>query len=382
MPRPGEQYVAWDTEVRGLGVRVSPEGTKTYVLKVRLKSRRVYFRAIGRIDTLTLDAARDKARELRGIAAAGGDPFQFIDAAKNGQTLAAVADRFLSEHVARKKPGTIRLYKLAINSHIRPTLGALPIADIGTDDVLRLHHRLEATPYLANRCLSVLSKLLSWSEQRKYRPLRSNPCIGLEKFPEAKRKRYLSHEELQRLGAAIRVAARRGAVSPSSLAIIQLLLLTGARVSEIAALKWSYIDLTRGLIHLPDSKTGAKTLVLGASAVDVLKAWPKFARAPYVFPGEGAGTNKGQHRVSLADAWAWLRTRAKIADVRLHDLRHSYASVAVSSGQSLAIVGGLLGHSQPATTARYAHLQDSPLRAASEATAGTIAAAIGRREKS
>ncbi len=139
------------------------------------------------------------------------------------------------------------------------------------------------------------------------------------------------------------------------------------------------MDLGRAVLQLPDSKTGRKTIQLSVPAVDILEAWPRFTGSPYVFPGEGHGKRKGKHRVSLADAWTWIRKRARIPDVRIHDLRHSFASVAVSSGQTLATIGALLGHSQAATTQRYAHLMDDPLRAASNATGATIAAAIGSR---
>jgi integrase len=227
------------------------------------------------------------------------------------------------------------------------------------------------------------SKLLNWAALTGYRGdgPHVNPCDGISKYREMKRKRYLTPVELVRLGCALRVAELRAAISPTTITAIRLLLLTGARVSEILSLRWREVDLVKGLLTLPDSKTGAKTIHVSAPAVDILKAWPRFAGSPYVFPGEGHGTLKGQHRVSLVDPWAWLRRRAKIADVRLHDLRHSYASVAVSSGQSLPIVGALLGHSQAQTTMRYAHLMDDPLRAASDATGATIAAGLSRRAR-
>jgi integrase len=234
---------------------------------------------------------------------------------------------------------------------------------------------------LANRAIAVLSKLCAWCEVKRYRPTGSNPCRGLEKYSEDPRRRYLTPNELKRVGAALRIGARYRRLSPAAIASIRLLVLTGARVSEILSLKWSHVDLAAGVLRLPDSKTGAKEILLNAAALDVLKRWPRWARSPDVFPGEGRGDRKGAHRVNLTDAWAWMRRRAKVPDVRLHDLRHSFASVAVSSGQTLPIVGALLGHTQAQTTQRYAHLLDDPLRAASEATAASIVAAIDRRAK-
>ena len=177
----------------------------------------------------------------------------------------------------------------------------------------------------------------------------------------------------------LRIAERYDSIPPSAITVIRLLLLTGARVGEILSLRWSDVDLAAGALRLPDSKSGRKTVLLPAPAVEILQVWPRFVGSPFVFPGEGHGVRKGQHRVSLADPWAWVRRRARLADVRLHDLRHSFASVAVSHGETLPVIGALLGHSQPATTQRYAHLMDDPLRAASDATAATIATALARR---
>ena len=381
-PRPGKQYVAWDTDVRGFGVRVSPAGSRTFILKYRLPSGRVRWASIDRVGVVTLAQARRHARQLLGVVATGDDPLHKKDTARDAPTVAGVADRFLVEHVeARRKPATIRLYRLAVDSHIRPMLGPLAIADVGRPEVVRLHHRLRGTPYLANRVIAVLSKLLSWAEDHGYRPAGPNPCRGVEKYKEQPRQRYLSVAELKRLGAALRVAARYNSISPSAIAVIRLLLLTGARVSEILSLRWADVDLTGGALRLPDSKSGRKTILLSAPAVEILQAWPHFAGSRFVFPGEGPAWRKGEHRVSLADPWEWVRRRARLADVRIHDLRHSFASVAVSGGQTLPTIGALLGHTQAATTQRYAHLMDDPLRAASDATAATISSAMTRRPR-
>lgn len=379
---PATQYVVWDTDVRGFGVRVSPAGAKAYVLKFRTAAGRARWATLGRVGVLSLDEARRNARAMLGDVAKGLDPLRARDAARGGLTVESVAARFLSSHVeARRKAATVRLYKLAINSHVIPKLGSIAIAELAPADVARVHHGLHATPYLANRVLAVLSKLVSWSEQHGYRAPGANPCRGIEAYREQSRRRYLTPAELKRLGVALRFAERRNRLPPSAIVAIRLLLLTGARVSEILSLQWRFLDLSAGSIHLPDSKTGRKTILLSPPAVAILDAWPRFAGSPYVFPGEGRGDRKGKHRVSLSDAWMWLRTRAKARDVRLHDLRHTFASVAVSNGQTLPMIGALLGHSQAATTQRYAHLMNDPLRAASDATAATIASAIAGKER-
>jgi integrase len=270
------------------------------------------------------------------------------------------------------------LYRLVIDGYLRPRLGTHAIVDVTPDVMLRLHHQLRATPYLANRVLAVTSALMNWAAQAGYRGEgpHVNPCAGIEKFRERPRKRYLSPDELARLGAALRVAERYDAMSPAAIAAIRLLLLTGARVSEILSLRWADVDLEGAALHLRESKTGEKTILLSPPAVAILKGVPKWAHSPFVFPGEGRGKRKGQHRVSLVDAWGWVCRRARLTDARLHDLRHSFASIAVSSGQTLPMVGALLGHTQAQTTARYAHLMIDPLRAAGTATADTIAAAL------
>lgn len=381
VPKPGERYLIWDGALPGFGVRVG-KGTIVYVLKYRLATGRVRWATLGRVGKVSLDQARKHAQRYLGVVATGEDPLRRRDHARGAPTFAHVADRFLEEHVeARRKPSTLRLYTLAIDGHLRPRLGAVAIEDVSATEIIRLHHGLRATPYMANRVLAVASKLMNWAAQHGYRAPHSNPCDGVEKFPEAARSRHLTLPEFVRVGAALRIAARYNSISPGAIAALKLLLLTGARVSEILSLRWTEVDLVGGALRLADSKTGAKTLVLNAPALDVLGAWPRYAGSPYVFPGEGRGKRKGLHRVSLADPWAWIKKRARLRDVRVHDLRHSFASVGVSNGQSLPMIGALLGHSQPATTQRYAHLMDDPLRAASAATGATIATALERRPR-
>ncbi len=385
-PAPGRQYVAWDSDVRGFGVRVSPAGTKTFVLKYRLKSGRVRWKTIGRVSKdLSLDLARTRARSDRGQIADGKDPLREIDAAKRALPVATVAARFLAQHVeARRAPSTLRLYKLAIDGHITPRLGAMPIPDVTTEDAVRLHERLKATPYLANRVLAVLSKLLAWSVQAKYRPAGPNPCAGIEKFTERPRKRYLTADEYARVGRALRDARKAGTIASAPLTAIELLLLTGCRPQEIATLEWAHVSLDRAVLELPTSKTGAKAVHLSPPAVRLLKKWPRWAGSSYVFPGRGRRV-KGSHihGTTLAHVWADIREAAGLDDVRLYDAcRHSFASTAMSAhGLSLAQIGEQLGHSQPATTKRYAHLHDDVAKRNATAIGDSIAKALKRRTR-
>lgn len=378
-PKSNARYVSWDGGIPGFGVRVTPTGAKSFVLTYRLESGRVRWATLGRVGHITLEKARDRARAFLGVLADGKDPLRQKDLLHDAPTVATVADRFAKEHVPRLKTTTQRAYTRALDAHIRPVLGTLAIADVSRSDVIRLHHRMRATPVMANRVLAALSKFMSWAEEQGYRDPRSNPCFRIRKNQEQSRKRYLTPPEMVRLGAALRVAERWHHMSPTAVTAIRLLLLTGARVSEILSLRWREVDLPHRALHLVDSKTGRKTILLNAPALAILETWRRHAGSQYVFPGEGRAWRKGKHRVNLTDAWGWIRRRAKIPDVRLHDLRHSFASVAVSDGQTLPMIGALLGHTQPGTTQRYAHLMDDPLRAASEATGGRIAAAIAPR---
>jgi len=378
------RYVAWDTEVRGFGVRVSPSDVKTYILKYRTKAGRVRWATLGRVGDLPLEKARDRARSWRGQVAEGLDPLRTLDRARDGLSVGAVADRFLEEHVeVRLKPTTQRDYRQVIDAQLRPQLGTLPIAELTTDDVLRLQHRLGATPPQANRVLAVLSSLVSWAMRAKLCPVGANPCVGVKRYREGRRRRYLDAGEYARVGRALRDAKKKETIAPGPLAAIELVLLTGARPREILTLEWSHVDLAEAVLRLPDSKTGEKTIYLSPAAVRLLKRWPRWASSDYVFPGTGRRV-KGAHMhgTTVVHAWAALRKAAGLEDVRLYDAgRHSFASIGLTHHQlSLAQIGEQLGHSQPATTARYAHLHDDIAKRNARAIGGTIARALARRQ--
>lgn len=376
-PTPSKQYTVWDAGVPGFGVRVSPAGAKAFVLKYRLKSGRVRWKTIGRVDDLTLAQARGQAVDDRGLVARGQDPSAEVDRARGAETIAEAGARFLKDYAAERSKATQRNYKAAFDSHIKPWLGTIPVIDLTPVDVEKLHHRLRATPTQANRVIAALSKFCSWQR------LDPNPCKGIRLNPEQKRTRYLSVDEYARLGKALRDGRKAGAHASAPLAAIELLLLTGCRPAEVAGLQWSFIDLQRGVIQLPTSKTGAKPVFLSVDAVKLLKGWPRFAESPYVFPGTGR-RQRGEHMhpSTLTHTFQSIRDGAGLADdLRLYDAcRHSYASVALTDhGMSLAQIGEQLGHKQSQTTSRYAHLHDTAARQNANAIGGTIAAALKRR---
>lgn len=273
---------------------------------------------------------------------------------------------------AKRKQRTAEEYQRLIDQFVLPALGKHNVSAVTRADIARLHHSLRVTPYQANRVLAVLSKMLSLAEPWGLRADGSNPCRSVEKYRETKRERMLSADELSRLGAAL--AQWHG--SPYVAAAVRLLVLTGARLNEILTLRWSPVDFERGEVRLTDSKTGPRTLHLPAEALTVLAELPRIDGNPFVIVGE----RHGRHLVNLQKPWRVLRDTADLPDVRLHDLRHAYASVAASSGLGLPIIGKLLGHSQPATKHRYAHLAADPLKAAAEAIGQKIAAAMNGRE--
>lgn len=370
LPPQSRELIAFDEEVKGFGIRVRPSGIKTYLVQYRSggRTRRV---KLGRYGVVTADQARTHAKEILGAVARGNNPAQDIREHRRAATVATVCERLFRDHVVLHcKPNTQREYRRSIDLFIKPAIGAFKVVDVTRADMAQLHHQLRDRPFQANRTLGVLSKLFNLCEVWGLRPDGSNPCRHIKKYPEHRREVFLNSEELTRLGQAMAEAEADGSESASAIAAFRLLILTGCRLSEIQTLKWAYIS--DGYIKLPDSKTGPRRIPLPEAAANVLAALPHQPGNEYVIAGKLPGT----HLTDLQPPWQRLRKKAGLEHVRIHDLRHTYASNAIMNGIDIVVVGRLLGHSQIQTTMRYAHLADEPVRKAAARVSGVLGQAL------
>ena len=365
-----------DTELPGFELKLTPSGRVVYRLDYRINGRRRWL-TIGNSGTTPEQARKLVARTLQAVAA-GKDPAEEVAEAKYGVTIADLAARYMDEHAAmKKKPRSAVEDARQIEKFINPALGNRKVASITRADAAKLHHELRRTPYQANRVLALLRKMMNLAEAWGLRPENSNPCTHIEKFKEEKRRRFLDVDELTRLGATLKEAEDAGREPVQALAAIRLLIFTGARLNEILTAKWQYVKNDRGVLELPDSKTGFKQIPLSAPALEVLNSLPATPDNDYIIPG----IKPGAHYVGLQDVWERIRKAAGLEDVRIHDLRHTYATTGVSSGLALPIIGGLLGHTNPETTQRYAHHQNDPLRRAAEIIGEKINEAMKREPR-
>ncbi len=370
------RYLIWDTLVPGFGVRVNPSGKLTYILKYRLGGGRVArqrWLTIGAHGAITADEARKLARTRSAEVVKGDDPGGERQAARRAPTVSDLCKRYLTDHAEpHKRPSSIKQDRRLIEKRILPALGASKVRDVAIEDIEELHRTLKPTPYEANRTLALLSKMLSLAERWRLRPAMSNPCRQVRRFKEKARERYLSPTELARLSETISAMEAAGEIPAAAAAGIRLLLFTGCRVGEIRSLRWEDVDLEAACLQLKNTKTGEKVVYIPAPALEVLSSIPRHAPNPHVLV---SGKTAGPLR-DLNAPWDRIRKRAGLEDVRLHDLRHTFASFGAGAGLSLPMIGKILGHSQAATTQRYAHLADDPVRQAVETVGSTIAAAM------
>ena len=365
--------VFWDPELSGFGVRVYPTGGKYYVVQTRAGGKPAKRVTVGRHGVIGAEEARRRAALMIARIKAGEDPVPEPAKPAGGPTVAELAMGWLEDHVeVRCKPKTARTYRQIVDSHILPALGGRPALAVGRAEVSDLHHGLRDRPVMANRAVEVLSRIYNAAEDGGRIPEGSNPCRLVARNRERRRERFLTEGELRRLGAVLDEAETRKGVSAHAVAAIRLLLLTGCRKGEILSLRWDEVDLEAGELRLGDTKTGPRTIALPPEAAAVLASIPRVAGNPFVIPGRVPGA----HMRNLDDPWQLICARAGLENLRIHDCRHSYASRALALGESLPMIGRLLGHTQVETTARYAHLAKDRVHEAAVRVSDSIAADI------
>ncbi|MBV9569766.1 MAG: site-specific integrase [Alphaproteobacteria bacterium] len=395
----------YDSDLKGFGIRVMPSGVRSYIISYRVApggrkapTRRM---SLGRVELVTPEKAREKARDLLARARLGEDPAADRAEARKAATVTELLPRYNAETGAGRRESTRKLYEMYWRVHILPAIGSKRARHVTYSDVAGLHQKIgQKSPPTANRVLVALACFFDWARRIGERPAGENPARDIEKFQEEPRERFLTSEELGRLGAAIHEAEtiglpwepdpnkkvkhcqknHRTKIDSLSAAALRLILFSGARHREILHAKRAELDRQRGFLNLARSKTGKKTIVLNALALAVIDTIPD--TGPYLFPG----TEKPQcskkdkwepkPRTSLKRAWTAIRKRAGLEDVRIHDLRHTFASVGVAENLGLPVVGKLLGHANLVSTARYAHLEADPARRASNAIGQSIANAL------
>lgn len=393
---PNKTKFYFDEDLTGFGLYRTAGGTGTYFAEFRPiaggSKKRI---KLGRVGTLKANEAREAARKAIAHAGLGKDLAKARSDERASVTVETLLSTYIEEYVVRnRKETSAEFYRTMLRKHIAPKIGTVKAVALTRVDVQRAHAAMSKTAKMsANRSVKLLSAAFNWGAKNGFVPEGFNPASGIDLNKEHGRERFLSTEEMRRLGDAMHEAetvgfeaevsgskhspkGQRRVMHPSVTGAIRLFMLTGMRLREVLHLRWDEVDIDRGLLFLPDSKTGRKTVVLSSPAIDILKGLPKIG--VYVIAGESAGLDDEKPRADLKRPWAAITKHAGLTGLRIHDLRHSFASVGAWSGLGLPIIGKLLGHADAKTTQRYAHVDVDSSRRAADAIAAQIAAAIAQ----
>lgn len=366
-----KECILWDDDLAGFGLRIYPTGRKVFIVQYKLHGR-TRRKSLGKHGVVTAEEARKDAKLVQADVARGHDPSAERKARLRSPTIKELGERFLKEHVALHcKPTTHYDYTNLLKNVVNPILGGIKTSEITFTDIQAFHLKRKETPYQANRGVMILSKMLNLAEDWGLRPMNTNPTRQIKRYPEEEKKRYLSEEEQERLGMVLATMLQNEEITVYVFAAFYLLLLTGCRLSEIQKLKWSYVTHTH--LELPDSKTGRRRIPLPREARALLNQLERRDDNPFTILGNhGTG-----YYNDLQKPWRKIRERANLCDVRVHDLRHTYASVAVINGIDPFMLKEILGHKNLSTTLRYAHLSDDAVQKAAGQIANRLAATLG-----
>ena len=373
LPAPNRgSKIYYDGSPVGFALRVTARGVRSFVMSYTVRTNGIRrLKTIGRHgpDNWNVTAARKEALRLRNLINEGEDPMGELHAARKAPSVAELAERYCEHRLPGMRPKTQHDDRTMLRAYVLPALGRLKVAEVRRADIAKLHRTLKDRPSRANRMVSLCSRMFSFAIREDMRA-GENPAIGVEQYPEERRERYLSQAELVRLTEALGKCIDQ---QPAN--VIRMLLLTGARRGEVLHMEWKHLDLEEGVWTKPSTHTKQKKMhrvPLNRPARELLsKVKAHGLSERYVF----AGRQSGKPLRDLHRKWKAICKEADIEDLRMHDLRHSYASFLVSAGLSLPVIGALLGHAQPSTPARYAHLFDDPLREATERVGAIVEAA-------
>jgi integrase len=392
----GEKAIqVMDAELPGFGIRVMPSGVCSYFIRYRNKENRPLRYTIGQHGKITADQARKMAKQLFAEIAAGNDPAGNREVMRKAPKVFELFERFMKEHAkVHNAPSTQRLYERLINKFIVPKLGRLTVGGVERRDIQKLHHAMRGTHRQANQVLSLLSKAFNLAEAWGWRTQGTNPCRYVQKFKEAARDRFLSDDEMKRIGAALDELENAHRLAPGVADVVRLLALTGCRLGEVQQLRWDDVNFERSVFELATSKTGKRDHIVGATTLAFLAALPRVEGCPWVFPGVQSKWLNPNTKIKnnedclsqsvIQHAWnGKIRPAAKLEEqdtglpsVHLHDLRHTVGTYAGQTGANAFLIRDKLGHKTTAMTNRYVNKDNSPVRVLSDQVESRVAAGL------